>query len=46
MIEGDECIFQQHKNDPRKVMNLTKEEWDQSDLRLANYTQKSNQMLS
>jgi hypothetical protein len=37
MIEGDESTFQQQKSDPKKIMKLTEEEWDQLDLRLENY---------
>jgi hypothetical protein len=43
MIEGDERTFQEQKLGPNKIMKLTEEEWDQSDLRLANYTPNSNQ---
>jgi hypothetical protein len=32
---------QQDKNDPHKVMKLAKEEWDQTDTRLAKYSQNS-----
>jgi hypothetical protein len=43
MLEGDESTFQQYKHDPNKIMKLVEEEWDQSDLRLANYAQSSGQ---
>jgi hypothetical protein len=46
MLEGDECTFQQQKNDTIKIMKSVKEEWDQSDLRLANYAQNNYQRLS
>jgi hypothetical protein len=39
ILEGYESTFQQQKNDPNKITNPTEEEWDQSDLRLANYAQ-------
>jgi hypothetical protein len=42
MLEGDESIFQQQKHDPNKITKLAEEEWDQSDLRLANYAQNSD----
>jgi hypothetical protein len=45
MIEGDESTFQQQKHDPNKITKPTEEEWDQSDLRLVNYTQNSHKML-
>jgi hypothetical protein len=35
--KGDECTFQQEKNDPNEITKSAKEEWDQSNLRLANY---------
>jgi hypothetical protein len=38
MLEGDECTFQQQKNDPNKIMKPMEEKLDQSDLQLANYT--------
>jgi hypothetical protein len=38
-MECEECTFQQHKNDPNKMMKPAEEEWNQSDLRLANYAQ-------
>jgi hypothetical protein len=37
MLEGDESTFQQQKHDPNKITKLVEEEWDQSDLWLANY---------
>jgi hypothetical protein len=43
MLEGDESTFQQHKHDPTKITKLAEEEWDQSDLRLAYYSQNSDQ---
>jgi hypothetical protein len=46
MLESDECTFQQQKNDPTKITNPVEEEWDQLDLRLANYAQKSHRRLS
>ncbi len=45
MLEGDESTFQQQKHYPNKIMKPAKEEWDQLDLRLANYAQNSDQML-
>jgi hypothetical protein len=45
MLEGDESIFQQLKHDPNKITKLAEEEWDRSDLRLANYVKNSHQML-
>jgi hypothetical protein len=43
VLEADESTFQQQKYDPNKIMKLAEEEWNQSDLRLANYTQNSDQ---
>jgi hypothetical protein len=43
VLESDESTFEQHKHDPTKITKLAKEEWDQSDLRLANYVQNSDQ---
>jgi hypothetical protein len=43
MLEGDESTFQQQKHDPNKIMKLDEEEYDQSDLWLANYFQNSDQ---
>jgi hypothetical protein len=43
MPEGDESNFEQKKNDSNKIMKLADEEWDQSDLRLVNYVQNSDQ---
>jgi hypothetical protein len=45
VLEDDESTLQQQKHDPNKIMNLVEEEWDQSDLRLANYAQNSEQRL-
>jgi hypothetical protein len=45
MLEGDKITFQQQKHDSNKITNLAEEEWDQSDLQLANYTQNSDQMF-
>jgi hypothetical protein len=45
VLEGDEITFQQQKHDPNKITKLAKEECDQSNLRLANYVQNSNQMF-
>jgi hypothetical protein len=46
ILEGDECTFQQEKNDPNEITKPAEEEWDQSDLQLANYAQNINQRLS
>jgi hypothetical protein len=46
VLEGDECTFQQQKNDSKKILKPAKEEWDQSNLQLANYAQNSYRMLS
>jgi hypothetical protein len=43
MIEGDERTLQPQKHDLNKIMKLEEEEWDQSDLRLENYAQNSDQ---
>jgi hypothetical protein len=43
MLKGDERAFQQHKQDPNKITKVAKEEWNKSDLQLANYTQYSDQ---
>jgi hypothetical protein len=43
MLEGDESTFQQHKHDLNKIMEPAEGKWNQSDLRLANYTQNSDQ---
>jgi hypothetical protein len=40
-----ESTFQQHKNYTNKIMKLADKEWDQSDLRLANYAENSDQMF-
>jgi hypothetical protein len=45
VVEGDERTFQQQKYDPNKITKPAEEEWDQSDLRLANYAKNSHQML-
>jgi hypothetical protein len=39
--ESDEHTNQYHRNDPVKVMNAAKKEWDQLDTRLARYDQHS-----
>jgi hypothetical protein len=41
--EGDEHTNQQCRNDPLKVMNTMKKEWNQLDTRLAKYGQNSEQ---
>jgi hypothetical protein len=38
--------FQQEKNDPNEITKPMKEEWDQSDLWLANYAQNRHGRLS
>jgi hypothetical protein len=43
MLEGDENTFQHQKHDPNKIMKPAKEESDQSDLQLANYTQNNDE---
>jgi hypothetical protein len=43
--ESDEHTNQQHRNDPPKVMNAAKKEWNQLDTRLARYDQNSEQTL-
>jgi hypothetical protein len=43
MLEDDESTFQQQKHDTNKITKLAEEEWDQSDLRLVNYGQNSDQ---
>jgi hypothetical protein len=43
--ESDEHTNQQHRNDPLKIMNAAKKEWDQLDTRLARYDQNSEQTL-
>jgi hypothetical protein len=43
--ESNEHTNQQHRNDPLKVMNAAKKEWDQLDTRLARYDQNSDQIL-
>jgi hypothetical protein len=45
MLEGDESTFQQQKYDPNKITKLAEEEWDQTNLRLANYAQNSDQIF-
>jgi hypothetical protein len=45
MLEGDESTFQQQKYDPNKIIKLAEEEWDQTNLRLANYAQNSDQIF-
>jgi hypothetical protein len=44
MLEDDESTFQQQKHH-NKITKLAEEEWDQSNLRLVNYAQNSDQML-
>jgi hypothetical protein len=43
MLEDDESTFQHQKHNTNKIMKPAEEEWDQSDLWLANYVQNSNQ---
>jgi hypothetical protein len=43
--ESDEHTNQQHRNNPLKVINAAKKEWDQLDTRLARYDQNSEQTL-
>jgi hypothetical protein len=45
VLEGDESTFQQQKHDPKKITKPAEEEWNQSNLWLANYAQNSNQTL-
>jgi hypothetical protein len=45
VLEGDESTFQQQKHGSNKITKPTEEEYDQSDLRLANYAQNSHQTL-
>jgi hypothetical protein len=45
VLEGDERTFQQQKHDPKKITKPAEEEWNQSDLWLANYAQNSHQTL-
>jgi hypothetical protein len=45
MLEGDKSTFQQQKYDSNKIMKLAEEERDQSNLRLTNYAQNSDQRL-
>jgi hypothetical protein len=45
VLQGDESTFQQHKHDLKNIMKPAEEECDQSDLRLANYAQNSDQRL-
>jgi hypothetical protein len=45
MLEGYKSNFQQQKHYPNKIMKPAEEDWDQSNLRLANYTQNSDQIL-
>jgi hypothetical protein len=42
ILEGDESTLQQQKNDANKITKPTEAEWNQSELRLANYAQNSN----
>jgi hypothetical protein len=42
MLEGDESTFQQQKHDHNKIPKPAEEEWNQSDLRLANYAQNGH----
>jgi hypothetical protein len=46
MLEFDQNTFQQQKYDPSKITKLAEEEWDQLDLRLANYAQNSERRLN
>jgi hypothetical protein len=43
VLECDEITFQQKKYDPNNIAKPAKEELDQSDLPLANYTQNGDQ---
>jgi hypothetical protein len=43
VLEGDETTFQQKKHVPNKITKLVEEEWDQLNLRLADYTQNIDQ---
>jgi hypothetical protein len=43
MLKGNESTFQQQKHDSNKIMKPAEEEWDQSDLWLANYAQNTRQ---
>jgi hypothetical protein len=45
VLEGDESTFQKQKHDPNKITKPAEEEMNQSDLRLVNYAQNSDQML-
>jgi hypothetical protein len=45
VLEGDESTFQQQKHGTNKITKPAEEEWDQSDLRLANYAQNGHQRL-
>jgi hypothetical protein len=45
VLEGDKSTFQQQKHDPKKITKSAEEEWNQSNLWLANYAQNSNQTL-
>jgi hypothetical protein len=45
VLEGDESTFQQQKYGTNKITKPAEEEWDQSDLRLANYAQNGHQRL-
>jgi hypothetical protein len=46
MLEGDESTFQQQKHDPNKITKPAEEEWDQLNLRLANYEANRRRMVS
>jgi hypothetical protein len=45
ILEGDESTFQQKKHNPNKITKPIKEQWDQSDIQLANYAQNDHQVL-
>jgi hypothetical protein len=45
VLEGDESTSQQQKHNPNRITKPAEEEWDQSDLLLANYAQNSDQNL-
>jgi hypothetical protein len=42
ILKGDKSTFEYQKYDSNKIMKPAEEEWDQSDLRLSNYTQNSD----
>jgi hypothetical protein len=45
VLEVDENTFQQQKHDSNKITKTAEQEWDQSDLQLANYARNSDQRL-